>query len=186
MKKVFLSADQLLKDSFALAEKVFLSDFKPNFIIGVWRGGAPVGIAIQEYLDYLGISADHIAIRTSSYFGIDQQDKNVRVDGLHYIVEKIKSDDKVLLVDDVFDSGRSVEAILNNLITETGRNMPTDIRVACPWFKPMRNKTEHKPDYYVHQTDDWLVFPHELSGLSLDEITKGKPELAKYITQHLS
>ena len=102
------------------------------------------------------------------------------------IVKKIKSDDKVLLVDDVFDSGRSVEAILNNLITETGRNMPTDIRVACPWFKPMRNKTEHKPDYYVHQTDDWLVFPHELSGLSLDEITKGKPELAKYITQHLS
>ena len=58
MKKVFLSADQLLQDSFALAEKIFLSDFKPNFIIGVWRGGAPVGIAIQEYLDYLGISTD--------------------------------------------------------------------------------------------------------------------------------
>ncbi|MFT6157430.1 MAG: hypoxanthine phosphoribosyltransferase, partial [Neolewinella sp.] len=66
MEKIFISAEELLLDSFKLAEKVYLSGFRPDFIIGVWRGGAPVGIAIQEYLDFIGVHSDHIAIRTSS------------------------------------------------------------------------------------------------------------------------
>ena len=181
MKKIFLTADQLLEDSFALAEKIFVSGFRPNFIIGVWRGGAPVGIAIQEYLDYVGVASDHIAIRTSSYYGIDKQNKNVRVYALQYVIENVNADDKVLLVDDVFDSGLSIQAILDTLSTRARRNMPTDIRVACPWFKPARNKTKLEPDYYINQTDDWLVFPHELQGLTMEEISAGKPELAKYI-----
>ena len=184
MEKIFLSADQLLEDSFALAEKIFLSGFRPNFIIGVWRGGAPVGIAIQEYLDYIGIPTDHIAIRTSSYYGIDKRDKNVRVHGLHYIIENVNADDKVLLVDDVFDSGRSIQTILDTLSKYTRRNMPDDIRVACPWFKPARNKTKLKPDYHINETDDWIVFPHELKDLSIKELVDGKPELAKYISKH--
>ena len=65
MKKHFIQADQLLKDSFNLAWKIFESGFKPDYIIGVWRGGAPVGIAVQEFLDFLDIPSDHIAIRTS-------------------------------------------------------------------------------------------------------------------------
>jgi len=186
MKKIFLTADELLDDSFRLAEKIYLSGFRPNFIIGVWRGGAPVGIAIQEYLDYIGVPTDHIAIRTSSYYGVDKQDKNVRVHGLHYIIENVNADDKVLLVDDVFDSGRSIQAVLDTLLTHTRRNMPEDIRVACPWFKPNKNKTNIRPDYYNHETDDWLVFPHELKDLTMDELMEGKPELAKHITKYVS
>lgn len=186
MDKIFLTANQLLDDSFKLAEKIYDSGFRPNFIIGVWRGGAPVGIAIQEYLDYIGVPTDHIAIRTSSYYGINKQDKNVRVHGLHYIIENVNADDKVLLVDDVFDSGRSIQAILDTLLTQTRRNMPEDIRVACPWFKPKHNKTNLTPDYYNHETDAWLVFPHELKDLSIEELMEGKPELAKHLTKHLS
>ena len=176
--KTFITAQELLRDSFWLARQVVESGFKPNFIIGVWRGGAPVGIAIQEYLDFVGIETDHIAIRTSSYLGIDKQDKTVRVHGLDYIIDNINADDRVLLVDDVFDSGRSLVAVLERLRKKTRRNMPDDIRIACPFYKPTRNKTDIKPDYFVHETDDWLVFPHELDGLSKEEILQGKPELA--------
>ncbi|MFT4635529.1 MAG: hypoxanthine phosphoribosyltransferase, partial [Chitinophagales bacterium] len=103
MDKVFITAEELLRDSFKLAKLVHDSDFDPDFIIGVWRGGAPVGIAIQEYLDFVGVKTDHIAIRTSSYTGINQQEKTVRVHGLDYIIDNINADDNVLLVDDVFD-----------------------------------------------------------------------------------
>jgi len=178
MEKIYITANDLLHDSFSLAKKVYESDFKPNFIIGVWRGGAPVGIAMQEYLDFVGIKTDHIAIRTSSYTDIGQQEKTVRVHGLDYIVDNINADDKVLLVDDVFDSGRSIRAILERLRKKTRRNMPDVIKVACPWYKPTRNLTDITPDYHVHETDSWLVFPHELHGLSIEEIRINKPNLA--------
>lgn len=178
MQKVFITAEELLRDSFKLAKLVHDSDFDPDFIIGVWRGGAPVGIAIQEYLDFVGVETDHIAIRTSSYTGIDQQEKTVRVHGLDYIIDNINADDNVLLVDDVFDSGRSIDAIFESLKQKTRRNMPHNIKIACPWYKPQRNVTKRTPDYYINKTDDWLVFPHELKGLSLDELKEGKPYIA--------
>jgi len=185
MEKHFISANELLLDSFKLAEQVYLSGFRPDFIVGVWRGGAPVGIAIQEYLDFMGIHTDHIAIRTSSYIGIGQQDRAVRVHGLDYIVDNINTDNQVLLVDDVFDSGRSIKAIFERMQEKTRRNMPNNMKVACPWFKPNRNMTDYQPDFYVHETDKWLVFPHELKDLTPEEIIQGKPELADTIIKHL-
>ncbi|MGY8696909.1 MAG: hypoxanthine phosphoribosyltransferase, partial [Verrucomicrobiia bacterium] len=52
--KIYLSADGLLEDSWKLAAKVLDSGFKPTFMIAVWRGGAPIGIAVQEYLSFHG------------------------------------------------------------------------------------------------------------------------------------
>jgi len=183
--KYYIGAEELLKDSFKLGEKIYQSGFEPDFIIGVWRGGTPIGIAIQEYLDYLNVETDHIAIRTSSYYGIEQADKHVRVHGLDYIVDNINADDKVLLVDDVFDSGRSIQAIFEHLKKKTRLNMPKDIKVACPWYKPNKNVTDRTPDFYLHETDQWLVFPHELKGLSIEEIIQNKPEIADTITRCL-
>jgi hypoxanthine phosphoribosyltransferase len=65
MKKQFIKEEQLLQESFRLAAKVFDSGFRPDFIVGIWRGGSSVGIYVQECLQYLGIGTDHIAIRTS-------------------------------------------------------------------------------------------------------------------------
>ena len=62
------------------------------------------------------------------------------------------------------------------------KNTP-EIRVATPYFKPEKNKTDRKPDYYLYETDKWLVFPHELEGLSLQEIENNKPEVSKLIDQ---
>jgi len=72
MDKHYISASQLLQDSFELGWQVYQSGFRPNYIVGVWRGGAPVGIAVQELLDTLHVECDHIAIRTSSYTGIGE------------------------------------------------------------------------------------------------------------------
>ena len=78
MEKHYIRADELLEDSFKLAWNVFESGYRPNYIVGVWRGGAPIGIAVQELLKVLGANSDHIAIRTSYYTGIGERKKKFR------------------------------------------------------------------------------------------------------------
>lgn len=181
MNKKFITAQELLEDSFKLAAKVFEDGFRPQFIIGIWRGGAPVGIAVQEYFDFKKVETDHIAVRTSSYYGINQQSKEIKVHGLHYIIENANADDGLLIVDDVFDSGRSIDALIKQLKKLSRNNMPKDVRIACPWYKPTNNMVDITPDYYVHESDEWLVFPHELSGLTQEEIAEGKSDLANIL-----
>ncbi len=178
MDKIYISAQSLLEDSFLLGKQILESGFKPDFIVGVWRGGTPVGIAVQEMLSFFGQPSDHIAVRTSLYRTINKQDKQVRVHGLDYLITYMNHDDSLLIVDDVFDTGRSIEAIIDTLHTKMRRNCPAQIKVATPWFKPNKNSTDRVPDYYQHETDDWLVFPHELDGLTMQEIVAGKGELA--------
>jgi len=181
VKKEFISAQQLLEDSFRLGIKIFESGFKPNYIVGIWRGGTPVGIAVQELLDYFGIKTDHIAIRTSSYEGIDRRKKEIRVHGLDYISDNINYEDKLLIVDDVFDTGLSIDAVLKSLKTRARKNTPENIRIATTYYKPENRKTDFAPEYFVHETSNWLIFPHELDGLSENEIEKYKPNVSKLI-----
>ena len=180
MKKHYIQAGQLLEDSYKLAWEIFESGFRPDFIIGVWRGGAPVGIAVQEFLDFLGVTSDHIAIRTSYYSGINSTKDHVQVYGLNYVIKQLKSNNSLLIVDDVYDTGMSVRKVIEDIESSCIKNVPT-IKVATPFFKPQNNKTDKIPDYYLHETDKWLVFPHELQGLSMDEIKANKPELGSLI-----
>ncbi|RVU81769.1 hypoxanthine phosphoribosyltransferase [Leucothrix sargassi] len=177
MEKRFITAAELLRDSFRLAAKVYEDGFRPQFIVGIWRGGAPIGIAVQEYFDYKKVQTDHIAVRTSSYYGIGQQSREIRVHGLHYIIENANADDGLLIVDDVFDSGRSIDALMKEIEKLSRLNMPKDIRIACPWYKPSNKSVNFTPDYYVNESSDWLVFPHELCGMDKDEILTGHPDL---------
>jgi hypoxanthine phosphoribosyltransferase len=148
---------------------------RPTYVVAMWRGGSPIGIAVQEVLEYNAIEVDHIAIRTSSYVGIDQQNKTVRVHAVDYLVSRLSADDQLLLIDDVFDSGRSLEAVIAELKRRCRRNLPEVIRIATVYYKPTRNRSTLAPDYYVHATDSWLVFPHELVGLTRQEILEHKP-----------
>ena len=174
--KRFITAQELLEDSFRLGLAIVESGYRPNYIVGVWRGGAPVGIAVQELLDFKGVDTDHIAIRTSSYSGIEKRDRHVRVHGLNYIVKLVNAEDSLLLVDDVFDTGLSIQQVIKDLREECRRNMP-EVKIATPYFKPNNNQTEMEPDFYLHETEKWLVFPHELHGLSEEEISEYKPEV---------
>ena len=175
VEKQYISAAQLLDDSFRLGIKILDSGFEPHFIVGIWRGGAPVGITVQELLDFSGIHTDHIAIRTSFYKGIEERGSRIRVHGLQYVVDNVAADEGLLIVDDVYDTGLSIKAVIDNLERRARSNTPRDIRIATAYYKPGSNRTERAPDYYVHETDKWLVFPHELVGLSREEILTKKP-----------
>ena len=175
MEKLFISADSLLQDSMELARLIVRSGFRPTYLVAMWRGGAPIGIAVQEVLEYHAIHSDHIAIRTSSYTGIGEQAKTVRVHAIDYLVSRLSAEDELLLVDDVFDSGRSLEAVMSALQRRCRRNLPEKIRIATIYYKPQRNRSSLVPDYYVKETDSWLVFPHEIQGLTQEEILAHKP-----------
>ena len=180
MDKTVLSAQDLLEDSFHLGLRVLESGFKPTMIIAIWRGGTPVGMAVQEIMSYCGVESDHIAIRTSSYVGVDQRGA-VAVHGLNYIIKKICYDDRVLIVDDVFDTGNTIVAVIEELTSRARGNTPEDMRVAVPWYKPSRNETDIEPDYFVHETAEWLVFPHELDALTPEELQQKRPEISAII-----
>jgi hypothetical protein len=180
MDKTVLTAQDLLEDSFNLGLQVLESGFRPTLIIAIWRGGTPVGMALQEILAYCGVEADHIAIRTSSYVGVDERG-SVAVHGLNYIIKKVCHDDRVLIVDDVFDTGNTIVAVINELTRRARGNTPEDIRVAVPWFKPTRNETSIVPDYFLHETAEWLVFPHELDALTAEEMRQCRPQLCDIV-----
>ena len=174
---LYVGAQELLEDAFELGAMVLESGFRPSFIVAIWRGGAPIGIAVQELLDYFGVESDHIAIRTSSYSGIDGRASEVRVHGLNYLLKNIEQDDRLLIVDDVFDTGRTIDVVVHTLREKARRNAPHEIRVAVPFYKPSRNRAARVPDYYLHETEQWIKFPHSLEGLTEEEIARHRPAL---------
>lgn len=178
MEKTYLDAQVLLEDSFRLGAKIVNDGFKPTYIIAIWRGGTPIGVAVQEFLAYYGIQSDHIAIRTSSYADeIDQRAKKVNVHGMDYLIKNIQATDSLLIVDDVYDTGLTIQAVIAELKSKCRLNSPEDIRIAVPYFKPTRNKTGVDPEYYLHETEAWLKYPHSLEGLTTDELKEHRPEL---------
>lgn len=185
--KKFVAANDLLLDSFRLGAMVFEDGFKPDFLVGLWRGGSAVGIAVQEGLEYFGVKTDHIAVRTS-YTGRDAYSKRVagedsiRVHGLQYLLERVVTGHSMLIVDDVYSTGHSVAAVVSELAQKARRNMPHDIRTAAVWYRPTED-TVKPPDYFVHQTDCWLVLPYELADVSADEIAAHKPELLPILSE---
>ena len=185
MNKKIIAANDLLLDSFQLAADINRAGFKPDFLVGLWRGGSAVGIAVQEGLDHFGISTDHIAIRTS-YRGLDSYSQmvdkanSIRVHGLQYLLENLAAEHSLLIVDDVYSTGSSVNAVIEQLMLKTRRNLPQDIRIASVWYRPT-DRTIRPPDYFVHETADWLILPYELSGLSIPELREQRPDLASII-----
>ena len=182
MNERFISANDLLRDSFELAANVYEAGFRPDFLVGLWRGGSAVGIAVQEGLDYFGVSTDHIAIRTSytgarGYTQMISDGGSVRVHGLQYLLENLCSHHSMLIVDDVYSTGSSVNAVISQLASKTRRNLPRDIRIATVWYRPSE-KTLRTPDYFVHETSDWLVLPYELTGFSVKELRRSRPDMA--------
>jgi hypothetical protein len=183
-QKLYISPNDLRLDSFRLAEKLHKDGFRPDFLVALWRGGAPIAMNVHEYLKWHGCDADHIAIRTSRYVGIDQVAEAVEVHSTSYLCEKLKPGSSILLVDDVWDSGTTIVAFYEKL--EKSLNFPVnqlDIRVAVVYYKPSRNQTALMPRYYLKETTEWLVFPHELEGMDMAEIEKAMgPEIASLMS----
>jgi hypothetical protein len=179
MHKRFIEEQELLEDSYRLAVQIYQSGFRPNFIVGVWRGGSTVGIYVQECLQYLGVDTDHIAVRTSyrgrdDYFRQLHQGSEMRAHGLQYLYDNLNAEDSLLIVDDVYSTGRNVRAIVNRLRERNKRNMAKDLRIAAPYYRRAAGSADNPPDYFLQRSEDWLVLPYELTGISRAEMATHK------------
>ena len=187
VNKHYIKEEQLLNDAYRLGVKIYNAGCKPTFVVGLWRGGSSVGIYVQECLQYLNIQTDHIAIRTS-YRGLMHYDSmvknpeaNIRVHGTQYLLENLNAEDSLLIVDDVCGSGLTLDVVLKRLKMRLKRNMPKEVNIATIWNKPDKRRTDINPDFYIHDTNDWLVLPYELNGLTEQELANEKPLISSLI-----
>jgi hypothetical protein len=96
------------------------------------------------------------------------------------LLENLSAEHSLLIVDDVYSTGSSVNAVVEQLTRKTRRNLPHDIRIASVWYRPTE-RTIRAPDYFVHETADWLILPYELTGLSISELREQRPDLGAII-----
>lgn len=173
-KKLFIDPYSLQRDAVALARKVYDDGYRPNRIIGLWRGGTPIGLYVHEALKVLGIYADYIPIITRGYGkgkrGVDKPLAQVSVQGTDSLAGATRKRDRVLVVDDVWERGKSIDAFFRMFEIVAGERFPDNVRVATVYYKPIANKSVRTPDYHVHEADQWLVFPHEFSGRTRREL----------------
>jgi hypoxanthine phosphoribosyltransferase len=179
VEKDFIDANRLLLDSFALARQIYESDYSPDLLIGIWRGGTPPGIAIHEFLTFKGLNLAHTVIKVQAYKGIECPGE-VQINGLEYALSLIKEECRILIVDDIFDTGRTLNSVIRAIQDKTGEKKP-QIKVATIFFKPLKNQTNIVPDFYLRIVDQWVVFPHELKGLTNEEIRQKGEDLYKII-----
>jgi len=150
------------------------SGWTPDFLFALWRGGAPVGVSVHEFFKVSGWNVRHVPLKCSSYSGIGENAGEVVFTLGDEIFGMLRPGDRVLVVDDVFDTGKTAKAVRAR-VDAAGAEM----RMACVYWKPGKNTTDMKPDYFVRDVGaEWLVFPHEIDGLSPVEVRAKDPVLA--------
>ncbi|WP_010261552.1 phosphoribosyltransferase [Treponema primitia] len=181
MKKEFLSYDVVRNNALKLAHRIYHDGFIPDVIYVSLRGGAYLGNVISEYFKIVRRNdrpVYYAAVVARSYTGIGEADQ-VKVEGWTYAPEHLRIGDRVLLVDDIFDSGRTINH-LTGIILEKG--IPRDdIKVAVHDYKYFYDKPDQhpiQPDYWcrkhelsINDEDLWIHYmSHELVGLSHEEL----------------
>ena len=175
MQKEFIQANDLVRDSFRLARQIYDTGYRPDVLLVLWRGGTPVGIVIHEFFLHSGVQTYHTAIKAESYTGIGKRIEP-RIEKLDSVFDALTPDSRVLVVDDIFDSGCTVSRVCELL-----RQKTCHIKVATLFFKDGASRVAMKPDFYLRKTDRWIVFPHELMDLTFDEIRRKDPVVAEIV-----
>lgn len=192
MKKEFLPYETVRNNAIKLAYRIYQDNFIPDVIYVSLRGGAYLGNIMSEYFKFVREDARPIfyaAVVARSYTGIAQQEK-IKIDGWTYDPEYLRSGDKVLLVDDIFDSGKTINKLVEVILE---RGVPRDdVRVAVHDYKILDYIPEKQavtPYYYCRkhvinspEEEIWIHYSsHELVGLTEDEMEnhyyKQDPEL---------
>lgn len=181
MSKEFISYNQVRNNALKLAHRIHATGFVPDVVYVSLRGGAYLGNVISEY--FKAVRKDnrpvfYAAVVARSYTDL-RQCEQVRVDGWTYSPEYLRNGDKVLLVDDIYDSGRTINH-LANVILEKG--VPRkDLKIAVHDYKIVRYRGESLPivpDYWcrlhdIQKPEDerWIHYmSHELVGLTEAEL----------------
>ena len=129
------------------AEKIRRSGFKPDIIVGITRGGWVPARILSDFLEILDLAV----VRVEFYLGVaETRDEPVLTQGVSAVV----AGKKVLVVDDVADTGKSLRLVREH-IRQQGA---AEVRIATVYYKPFSIVT---PDYYEKETRRWVVFPWE-------------------------
>lgn len=145
-----------------LALKAYLDGVRPSYLVGVWRGGTPVGIAMYDVFMELarrkkGFAKPgyHNVVKAQSYEGVDVAGK-VTVANMGAILDELSAHDKVLICEDIFERGITSVALTSPFV-QAG--------IAYAFYvlfdKPKNRETKTKPDGALYTTDKWVVMPHE-------------------------
>lgn len=181
--KEFLSYDTVRNNALKLAHTIYVQDgFVPDILYASLRGGAYMANVLSEY--YKVALKNHkpilyAAVVARSYTNIQEQ-ADVRIDGWTYSPEYLRPGDKIMLVDDIYDSGRTLQCLTETLL-QTG--VPREsIKVVVHDYKVYhyKNQPAIKPDYWcrkydIHRPEEnrWINYnSHELVGLTHEECEK--------------
>lgn len=140
--------DQIYEMLLNLAEKIRKTGFNPDIIVGVSRGGWPPARVLSDLLDNPNLAN----VKAEFYLGVAE------TKGEPIITQPVSitaTGKKVLVVDEVADTGKSLKLVKEHIIEEEA----TDVKIATVYYKPW---SIVEPDYYVKETTRWVVFPWEI------------------------
>ena len=181
MKKEFLKFDIVRDNALKLAHRIYTDNFIPDVIYVSLRGGAYLGNVISEYFKITRKEAHPVyyaAVVARSYTDVSKAEK-VKIDGWTYSPDHLRVGDKVLLIDDIFDSGRTINHLAQFIID---KGIPRkDLKIAVHDYKYFHDKKEQlpiQPDYWcrkheisVNDESSWIHYmSHELVGLKKEEL----------------
>ena len=179
--KEFLPYDSVRIDALKLAHKIYQQDkFVPDVIYTSLRGGAYMANVISEY--YKVALKNHkpvlyAAVVARSYTDVSQHSA-VRIDGWTYSPDYLRAGDKIMLVDDIFDSGRTLNYLVGILLE---RGVPREnIKIVVHDYKVYKWKEQLpiQPDYWCRkfeisnpeENNQINYNSHELVGLTHEEL----------------
>ena len=182
MKKDFLPFEKVRNDAFKLAHKMYKEDgFVPDVIYCSLRGGAYMANAISEYYKIAHKGHHPVlfdAVVARSYTDVRKASTRVYVDGWTYPPQNLRPGDRIMLVDDIFDSGRTINALVN-ILMDYGVSRE-NIKVVVHDYKDVtcREPLPVVPDYWCNkitvtkpEEDKWIHYmSHELVGLTEEEL----------------
>ncbi|MEM4359166.1 MAG: phosphoribosyltransferase [Candidatus Bilamarchaeaceae archaeon] len=145
MKLKWISWEEATRMSERLAEMV--ADYKPDVLVGVSRGGL---VPVRILADVLGTSKVGV-------LGVQFYKKIGETKDFPEITHEMPLDvkgKKVLIVDDVSDTGKSLVAAREYILRKGAK----EVKIATLHFKP---HSILKPDYFIGVTTAWLVYPWE-------------------------
>lgn len=156
-----------------LAEKVRANSFIPDMLVGISRGGWLPTRVLSDLLENPHITS----VGAEFYVGIYEKNREPK---LTQPLSVDASNKKILLVDDVVDTGKSAMLIKSYLAKKGVK----ETRLLTLYYKPW---SIVKPDFYSKETNDWIVFPWEIKETlrKLLKKCKGKTELFRESTSRL-
>jgi hypoxanthine phosphoribosyltransferase len=145
MEKLIYTWKEQVEDTLEICNRIEKDNFTPDFIVGVSRGGLIPGVMMSHKLG-IPFKPVHASTRDFPHWE-------------NYLPKA--QDSKVLIVDDICDSGETFVRLSSYI--KDNINHECDVRFSALWWN---NESEFKPHYFAKDmakdsNNVWIFFPHE-------------------------